>query len=172
MRKLVTQSEYARMRGVKKDAVSKMVLHGVITLNANGKIDPVLADAAIAANTSPARDEYRKIGKETPPQIQAQGEMSYRRAATAEKFWRAKIAEFEAGRLKETLVGADEVKAVFFTHITAVKTRLRSIPSKCAQEVAVLKLSAKSDRELMAQIQQILSAVVDEALNEMSKWKL
>ena len=169
MRKLVNQSEYARMRGVKKDAVSKMVLAGVITLNANGKIDPVLADAAMAANTSPARDEYRKIGKEP---AQAQGEMSYRRAATAEKYWRAKIAEFEAGKLKESLVNAEDVKAVFFTHITAVKTRLRSIPSKCAQEVAVLKLSAKSDRELMAKIQQVLSEVIDEALSEISQWKL
>lgn len=168
--KLITQAAYARLRGVGKDAVNKMVHAGVITL-VNGLIDPVSADAAIAANTFPGRDDYRKIGKQDGQAEQSAG-MNYRKAATAEKYWRAKIAEFEAGKLKETLVDAEDVKAVFSKHIIAVKTRLRSIPSKCAQEVAQMKLSVNSDRELMAQIQTLIGSIVDEALTEIAGWKL
>lgn len=168
-KQLLTQARYASLRGVTPSRVNHLVKSGVIVL-INGLINPEQADKAVVENSDPARDEYRKFGKFG--RSVAVGEKSaYRKAATDEKYWRAKIAEFEAGRLEETLVSADEVKVVFSKHITAVKTRLRSIPSKCAQEVAQMKLSMESDRALMARVQLILSRVVDEALTEIAFWK-
>lgn len=168
-KQLLTQAEYARLRGVTPARVNHLVKDGVIAL-VDGLVNPVQADAAIFENSDPSRDEYRKFRKFGRP-ISDGEESAYRKAATEEKYWRAKIAEFEAGKLKEALVDAEDVKAVFSKHITAVKTRLRSIPSKCAQEVAQMKMPMESDRELMARVQLILARVVDEALTEIAGWK-
>ena len=44
----ISQSEYARQRGVSRQYVSRLVKEGVIRLK-NGKVDPAQADAALAA---------------------------------------------------------------------------------------------------------------------------
>ena len=59
MPSLISQSEYARQRGVSRQYVNRLVRQGVIALE-NGKIDPARADAALAARRDPARPERRK----------------------------------------------------------------------------------------------------------------
>ncbi len=55
----ISQSEYARRRGVSRQYVSRLVKEGVIRLK-NGKVDPAQADAALAARRDPARPLRRK----------------------------------------------------------------------------------------------------------------
>ena len=52
---LITQSAYARRRGVAKSAVAKAVSEGRISL-INGKVDPAVADIQWAANTRARAD--------------------------------------------------------------------------------------------------------------------
>lgn len=55
---LISQSEYARRRGVAKSAVAKAVAEGRITL-INGKVDPAVADIQWAQNTRARADSGR-----------------------------------------------------------------------------------------------------------------
>lgn len=55
---LITQSEYARRRGVAKSAVAKAVSEGRISL-VNGKIDPAVADIQWEQNTRARADSKR-----------------------------------------------------------------------------------------------------------------
>ncbi len=59
---LISQSEYARRRGVSRQYVSRLVKQGVIVLE-NGKVNPVRADAALEARRDPARAPGRKTIK-------------------------------------------------------------------------------------------------------------
>ena len=51
---LMSQSAYAALRGVSKQAISKLVIAGKITL-VNGKIDPSIADMQLSRELDPAR---------------------------------------------------------------------------------------------------------------------
>lgn len=55
---LISQSEYARRRGVAKSAVAKAVAEGRITL-INGKVDPAVADIQWEQNTRARADSKR-----------------------------------------------------------------------------------------------------------------
>lgn len=58
---LISQSEYARRRGVAKSAVAKAVAEKRITL-INGKVDPAVADIQWAQNTRARADSGRTQG--------------------------------------------------------------------------------------------------------------
>jgi phage terminase Nu1 subunit (DNA packaging protein) len=68
------------------------------------------------------------------------------------------------------LVKADEVEFALKDLFTGIKTQLRSIPTKSAQELAHLK--AHPGKNLAVQIQEVLQKEIDETLTELSKWKL
>ncbi len=54
----------------------------------------------------------------------------------------ARLAKLEYEREIGKVISADEVKAQWFKHITAAKTRILGIPSACKQRVADLPLTA------------------------------
>lgn len=66
MRELITKAEYARRRGVSKQAVCKAANTGRITL-VDGKVDPEVADVQWARNTDPA--QAARAGKQSPDPI-------------------------------------------------------------------------------------------------------
>lgn len=71
----MNQVEYAAHRGVKKQYINKLVRTGVIPLDANKRIDPVAADAILAAQADPSRDgvvkaNAERYGKPLNPAIQ------------------------------------------------------------------------------------------------------
>ena len=58
-RKLVSKSEYARMKGVNPSTITRKVqLFGIPTYG--GKLDPKEADRIIEVNSDPAYDSLRK----------------------------------------------------------------------------------------------------------------
>ncbi|CAN5858858.1 hypothetical protein BH11PSE13_BH11PSE13_12320 [soil metagenome] len=68
---LITQSEYARRRGVAKSAVAKAVAEGRISL-IDGKIDPAVADIQWSQNTRARADS----GRSAAPSTMAEGQAS------------------------------------------------------------------------------------------------
>ena len=110
---LISQSEYARRRGVAKSAVAKAVAEGRITL-INGKVDPAVADIQWAQNTRARADSGRtaagngsEAGQGMPKALEAPGapESGYadyraiREKADAEMAQRANLKD--AGLLVE-----------------------------------------------------------------------
>jgi len=69
---LITQSEYARRRGVAKSAVAKAVSEGRISL-IDGKIDPAVADIQWAQNTRARADSGRSTSAPSDAPVAAAG---------------------------------------------------------------------------------------------------
>lgn len=63
---LLTQMEYARRRGWSKQYINQLVKQGRIQL-ANGRIDPVAADAALAGTRDPSRGSRVRMPPEASP---------------------------------------------------------------------------------------------------------
>jgi len=169
---LVTQATYAKSRGVTPARVNQLVKSGIIRLH-SGLVDPEEADKAVAAASDPARDSYRKLGKMGRPHEAGGGSGSeYRRAATQEKYWSAVLKRLKAEEEQGRLVDAEELKRELMTLFTTIKTRIRSIAPKCAQEIAHLKASKMRNKELIAAIQAILKKEHDDALSELSQYRV
>lgn len=82
-----------------------------------------------------------------------------------------KMKEMERGKQEKTLVSSADMERELAKLFTDVKTRIRSIAPKCAQGIAALKSTKKNDREIIADIQEILRKEHDDALTELSTWK-
>lgn len=167
--RLISQSEYARQKGVSRQRINNLVSSGIINL-VNGKVDPLQADGAIMGQSDPARDDYRKM-KGRPVDAGTGAGSPYRQAATAEKYWKAKLAELEVKVREGELVNAAEYDRLHAEMVVAAKTRLRAIPVQVAQELFHMATTAQSEREGRAEIFKKLLAEIDNALLELSQWK-
>lgn len=136
-----------------------MIAEGLITPGAKGLIDLDAALLAIAANRDPG-----KGGKQTPV------EGSFYEHRTRKESALANLRELEAAEKKGSLVNAELLRLEFARLFTDVKTRVRAIAPKIAQEVAHLKTS-KSGRELTTAIEGLLRVEHDAALFQLSQWR-
>ncbi len=181
---LISQSEYARARGVSRQYVSRLVKQGVITLE-NGKIDPARADAALEAKRDPARAPRRKNIKtgaervaETPAQdapvsVPASTEtvmlpgsgggdlpkmlLKTRIKSELEK---SKLLEIKARVEAGKYVDADEVKVAAFNRARIVRDGLLNIPDRMAS-----LLAAESNEH---KVHELLTLEIRTALEELT----
>lgn len=63
----MTQAEYARKRGVSREAIRKAIQSGRIPALSGGRIDPKKADTAFRENTDPVRGGKRAARDEDAP---------------------------------------------------------------------------------------------------------
>lgn len=147
---LITQSAYARQRGVAKSAVARAVSEGRISL-IDGKIDPAVADIQWARNTRARADSGRAgaslalgdgagtgaaaetlQGPENAPADAGSGSPSYSdyrartEKATAEK------AERENARAAGRLVERDRVERAAFDAFRELRDAVFSTPQRSA----------------------------------------
>jgi hypothetical protein len=176
MPSLISQSEYARQRGVSRQYVSRLVKQGVIALE-NGKIDPARADAALAARRDPARPERRKPIKtdtqrirETPAQDasvstdlgplpgSSGGDLPKMLLKTRIKseLEKGKLLEIKAKVEAGKYVEADEVKVAAFNKARIVRDGLLNIPDRMASLLAAENDAAKIHTILNAEIRSVL----------------
>lgn len=158
----ITQAELARREGVSKQQVFKWKKQG--RLIQKGKYVDYKATRKLLDDTeTPARSEYSKRngGGQTP--------LTYKDAQTAKEVARAKLAHIEVREKEGKLVDGEKLKFVLFNLFSGIKTQLRAIPAKCAQEIAHIQIS-KSEN-INAQVEQVLRKEIDEALEELSRWK-
>ncbi len=146
---LITQSAYARLRGVAKSAVARAVTEGRISL-IDGKIDPAVADIQWARNTRARADSGRSgatlaagtaatsdalQGPESQPQEPAAGAPSYSDYRTRTEKATAEKAERENARAAGRLVERERVERAAFDAFRELRDRVFSTPQRSAPRV-------------------------------------
>lgn len=117
----------------------------------------------------PARDEFKKNksdGEAAPLSM-----TTFAGAKTVEAVAKAGLRQLELQEKKGKLINADETKRNLQHLFTTIKTRIRAIPNKTAQEVTHM-VKAKTGRSLTAAVQEIIRKETDEALIELSRYKV
>lgn len=121
---LVTQAEYARMKGVSKVYIGRLVSKGVITLF-RGKINPDIADDQLNDNTSTQRG-----GGGTKKTT------TFMEAKTKEKRYQAELAQLTYQQRAGELVKAKEVEAAAFERGRVLRDKLLNIASRIDKRLA------------------------------------
>lgn len=141
--------EYARMRGISVEAVSKAVKTRRIAL-VRKKVDVALADKQWPANTQPGQKGTRSAPKTAGrPKLEASvvdplplnGEPppgSYAAARARREDTLAKIAEMEYQEKMSELVNAAELRGEIAKLHTEAKTRILGVASKIKARVPTL----------------------------------
>jgi len=162
---LVSQAEYARLRGVSRQYVGQMVAKGVISLTGR-KVDTDQADAALAALREPVRPERRGEAPAAAPDVPALprsgGDLPTLLLKTRIKseVERAKLLEIKARVEAGKYVDADDVKVAAFNKARVVRDSLLNIPERLAAVLA-----AEGDER---QVHQILVTEIRSALEELT----
>lgn len=156
---LMTQAEYARHRGVSRQAVNKAIGAGKIPLReSHGRkgIDPAEADRALGLNvqrvlaTAPAEDERDAAPRQAPGLTQAR---------TATEVYRARLAELEfkerIGKLRpveQTELGAQRCAEVVLRAIDRIGGRAEELAAMVTKDGLVGARTCLRDiaRELRA----------------------
>ncbi len=161
----MSQTEYARHRGVKQPYISSLIRKGKIPPEAikKGKIDPAIADAALDGSL----DIYnRKKPKKRMPATAPEGienkasGPTYQEVRTLHEKIKAERSRIELEEIKKNLLPKSEVLKEWEKHIISVRARLLAIPSSAAPE-----LLGKTD---MVEIMEILERYIHDALNEIA----
>ena len=148
---LISQAEWARRHGFSRQYVSKLIASGVIRL-VDGRIDPEMADRALAARREPARPAKRDVlsspASSTPPPrapntLGAAAEFTgsdlptlLLRARTKSEVEKGKLLELKAKVEAGKFVDVDEVNAAAFNKARVVRDALLNIAARLAPLVA------------------------------------
>lgn len=173
----MTQAEYARHRGVSRPAVLKAVRSGRIRLGADGKIDPVEADASWRRNTNPAKPSNSVAGNPTGATPRA-----HRHAPSTHRFstagassgpdyhvsravretYMAKLAGLEFEVKTGKLIDAEEAKRAAFDDNRRVRDLLLALPDRTAAQLAACTDPAECHRILTAEIRRACEELSDD----------
>lgn len=157
---LITQSEYARRRGVAKSAVAKAVSERRITL-IDGKVDPVVADIQWERNTRARADGGRSTTAVTAPGSAGSGSASangsasdhadpvappaslaadpgYAKFRARREEADAQIAEMNAAKMRGALLLREDVDRAMFEIGRELRDRLTGCARRIASEVAAV----------------------------------
>lgn len=154
---LISQNEYAKQRGVSREAVRQHVASGKITL-IDGKIDPVVADAQWAANVrNPKPFTQPKAADPLPDSAIPQTVYDLHLARAKRETHEANIAEMKERQYAGELVELQAVEKANADIFVQTRNALERIPDKLAE-----RLAAESDpfacRELLTtEIEQTLT---------------
>lgn len=168
MAKTETQAAYSRKKGWNRSYTAQLVKEGVIKL-VKGKVDTNQANAAIKAMADPARDEFKKIpseGKNKPTSM-----ATYAEAKKIKAIAEAGIKQLELKRKQGRSLDTVETERSLIELFTTIKTRLRAIANKSAQEMSHISL-AKKGRSRTAAMRKVMLKEIDEVLTELSNYKL
>jgi hypothetical protein len=177
-KKLISQREYARRRGVSHVAVQRAVKAGRIS-TVNGQIDPALADRQWRDNTDQSKPRNRITGN--PKQTKAPGAPSepmewsagdeafggpstasgYAKARAARELYQAQLAKLELDRQRGILVRADEVRLGAFNMARKARDQLIALPERLAAVIAAIQDPAEVQRILEEEIERICQEIAD-----------
>lgn len=158
MRELISQAEFARRQGWAKSTVTNLKKDGRLVM-VKGKVEVAASLALLKDTEDPSRSKNPSKGKKTFSDHKATKEGA-----------RAALLILELKKRRGELIDAAQTERQLADMFTTIKTRIRAIGPKCAQEIFHLKTSKKSKRQLMTAVEKILSTQHDEALEELSHW--
>jgi len=144
---LLTQAEYARRRGISRQAVSKAVKKGRIP-TVKGKIDPSVADRELEANADPQQSV--KPSSETLPAAP-----NYSNSRAIREAYLANLARLDYQKRTAALVSAEEVKVAAFNAARKVRDLLLALPDRLAPVLAGLDDPLECHRVMSEEIRRI-----------------
>ena len=136
--RLLTQAQYARARGLSRQAISQAVKDGRISL-VGGKVDPSLADAIFALSMTGA------------------GIPSFAESRAAREAFQAKLKRLEYERRRGALVPINEVDHFVSGMIITAREILSALPGELREMLAAETQSEKVEAMLRREINRALS---------------
>lgn len=165
---LITQAEYARRRGCSKQAVSKAVKAGRVTL-IDGMIDPEIADREWARNTDPEQQERGapeqfeitqarvQASAQQPPAAaeKAESDPLLVNAKTRTEKLRADLLELDLREKRGELIVADDARRVQFNLARSTRNAILAVPARLAPLLAPIADAAEIERVLETELRKI-----------------
>ena len=166
---LISQAQYAKLRGVSPAAVCIAVKEGRISL-IDGKIDPVAANAQWDANTRPRINFSSAESAPVPPVDGApslpdtaisQTLYDLQLARAKREYHEANIAEMKERQRAGQLVELRDVQLAYTTLAAQLRAAMERIPDKVAT-----RLAAESNADA---VHALLLAELDQCLMDMAR---
>lgn len=171
----LTQAQYARHRGVSREAVRKAIRDGRIFLDRAGLIDRAKADAAWRANTDPGKPSSTAMrtpgepvvhGPAAPPPPAAfdaaasgvdtlpEG-MTYADARALKEWNQARTLDLKRRQLEGKLIEVEKVEDAAFRAARTARDTLMAIPDRLDAELAAISDAAEVHRRLAEEIRRV-----------------
>mgnify|MGYP000041118051 CR=1 FL=1 len=150
----VSQSEYARRRGISEAMVSKYKSSGCLALDSDGRVLVRESDVLLADVLDPLRG-----GNRNSPA--GQDKVSYLAAKTEEARARAAKASMEAELMAGSLVRVAEVEAEAFARARGAQELLMALPDRMSPLLAVESDPAKVHELLTDELRRVCQAIAE-----------
>ncbi len=168
---LVTQAEYARMRGCSRESVRKAVDKGRITAFGDKKrIHPTLADTQWQTNTRArigsrgSADDLPSTGQPSAPAQPPSSESDYTRDRARREKADADLREMELMQRRGELVRADAVREGLASRLGQVREAILQLPARLAPQLVVDTDQARVQMLLDAELRAVLIKLTEEPI--------
>ena len=142
-------ADYARYRGISRQAVYKAIAEGRIQL-VEGRINRLEADREWADSTAPP----------VPPSgggpVQPGTPATYNQVRTLQQFYRAQLAKLDYEERAARLVDAEKVKQAAFEQGRRTKEKILAVPARVAPALAAAKTRAECARIVADELRRVL----------------
>ena len=174
---MMTQAEYARHRGVSRQAVSKAIRSGRIVLTQDEKINPDAADASWRQHTDPSKPSNSVAGnprgavpRRRPSAFQGEHLVTggagsgpdYHVSRAVRETYLAKLVRLEFEVKTGKLIDAEESRHAAFQDNRRVRDLLLAIPDRTAAQLAACADASECHRLLTAEIRRACEELSDE----------
>jgi phage terminase Nu1 subunit (DNA packaging protein) len=137
---LLSMRQYAKLRGVSAESVSKAVKSGRIstTPDKSGKqrIDPVVADREWARRSDPSKMRATAPVVMPPEDLPDEEQsLDYFKEKAKSEHYKAKLSKLEFEEKSGKLVEAEKVQNQWVSVASIVRTKVLGIPSKARQRI-------------------------------------
>jgi hypothetical protein len=157
---------YAKHRGVSHSAVIKAIKAGRIKKEADGTINPSVADASWQENTFPdtSVDVEPKFNKTKSEPLVTSGP-SYAQSRAVKEAYNARLAKLSYEEKSGSLVRTDIVKVAWFNALRVLRDRVLNMPDRLAPI-----LSAETDIKIIRDLlDEDLRQILDDTANTILK---
>lgn len=157
---LVSQAEYARHRGVSREAVRRAIAAGRIKPERDGRIDPEKADLAWRENTVPRAPTQPAPERQEPTAPDGSpDDPGYFGARAKREHFLAQLAELTFGERSGKLVEADKVDDVAFTAARTARDKILGVRARLAGMI-----SPEAADKLDFELQQVCDELAGDVL--------
>ena len=173
----ISQAEYARLRGVSRQAVNALVARGVLPL-INGKVDIAVADMKLAEHLNPAKSKIlageKMIASAAVPAMMkpevetsaAPKYQSYQVAKTVRENLAAQREEIELRKAQGELIEREMVTRALTTAAVMVRDAVLGVPRRVSAELATFTSGREIEERLDRELRNALEMFVRQALTQ------
>ena len=151
----VTQSRYARMRGVTRQMISKYIASNLLTkgrsILPNGNIDPEAADIELDEKLNPAHIKSEENGSQSNP---ANGKGTFHNEKRKREKVQRQLLELELKKKSGEYINKKKADIAFSSKITAVVRRLQKISKRISPAVAKESDRVKCENMIFNEIKE------------------